>query len=199
MWIRDNQGPAIRIEAGRIAALAEPPAGAKVLSFERITAGLFESHVHPLGLGVAMATLDLSGLTSPQEVANKVAININEEGWTVGAGYLFEDYPSSDLLDRVALERPVYLLSRDRHAAWVNQAALRRAGIDHLTPDPPGGFILRDLKGEPTGYLLENALGLVERVVPPPSKNHLKAGYQALAQLGYTACASMSAEPGNQP
>jgi predicted amidohydrolase YtcJ len=88
------------------------------------------------------------------------------------------------------------LLSRDLHAAWGNQAALRRAGIDRHTPDPPGGFILRDLKGEPSGYLLENAIGLVEKVVPPPTKEHLKAGYQALARLGYTACAGMAADPG---
>ena len=195
MWIKAAQGPALQVSGSTISALGQVPAGEKFLSFERMTAGLFESHVHPLSLGVALSTLDLNGLNSPEAVADKVALNLSSD-WTMGMGYLFEGYPSSELLDRVAPEQPVYLLSRDLHAAWVNQAALRRAGIDRSAPDPPGGFILRDLKGEPTGYLLENAIGLVEQVVPPPTKNHLKAGYQALAKLGFTACASMAADPG---
>jgi predicted amidohydrolase YtcJ len=79
--------------------------------------------------------------------------------------------------DRYALDRvhaiPVYLDSLDVHAAWVNSAALAVARITRETPDPEGGRIVRDGAGEPTGVLLERAVELVSRVIPPPSPDIL--------------------------
>ena len=57
------------------------------------------------------------------------------------------------------------------HAAWASSAALRLAGIDRATPDPEGGIIQRDADGEPTGILLENAVRLVEAVLPVPDEH----------------------------
>ena len=51
-----------------------------------------------------------------------------------------------------------------------NSLALRLAGIDRETPDPPGGLIERDARGEPTGILMDNALDLVRRVIPEPAR-----------------------------
>ena len=75
--------------------------------------------------------------------------------------------PGLLLLDQVTGERPAYLTNRDGHSAWVNSAALRLAGIDAATPDPPHGRIERMEGGEPQGTLHEGAMELVERWAPP--------------------------------
>ncbi|MFT3776594.1 MAG: amidohydrolase [Minicystis sp.] len=59
----------------------------------------------------------------------------------------------------------------DGHALWLNAAALKAAGIGKTTPDPPGGKIVRDAAGEPTGVLVDRAMNLAERSMPgaPPN------------------------------
>jgi len=164
-----------------------------------ITPGLHEAHVHPLQWGLALETLDLRGLEDPREVARRVreAVRAREPGtWLRGGGYVFDAYPGRALLDQAAPRHPVFLESRDLHAAWVNAAALERAGIDGTTPDPPGGKILRDAAGEPTGYLLERAVELVRASLEPPRKDDLLRGLQDLAARGFTAAHAMGEEDG---
>jgi predicted amidohydrolase YtcJ len=61
------------------------------------------------------------------------------------------------------------------HAAWVNAKALELAGITKDTPDPPGGKVLkRKDTGAPTGILLEEALDLVSRLLPPETRESRK-------------------------
>ena len=67
-------------------------------------------------------------------------------------------------------DRPVLLRRVDGHAGWANSEALRRTGITRNTPDPPGGKILRDPSGEPTGILIDRAEELVDAAIPPPSE-----------------------------
>jgi len=50
-----------------------------------------------------------------------------------------------------------------------NTAALKAAGVDRNTKDIPGGEIVRDESGDPTGALKDNAMDLIQRVVPAPS------------------------------
>jgi predicted amidohydrolase YtcJ len=73
------------------------------------------------------------------------------------------------VLDAVAPNTPVYLRRVDGHAAWLNSEGLLRAKITRSTPDPPGGRIVRDASGEPTGIVVDLAADLVERAVPRPS------------------------------
>ena len=84
-------------------------------------------------------------------------------------------------LDRVVPDRPVYLESRDGHTAWVNSAALAAAGIDVDSLDPDGGRIERDADGRPIGALQEEAMTLVERLLPETTADELVAGLR-LAQ-----------------
>src|SRR5262249_26311790 len=65
---------------------------------------------------------------------------------------------------------PVFLRRVDGHAAWANSDALRRANVTRDTPDPPGGKILRDARGEPTGILIDRAEDLVENAIGLPSE-----------------------------
>jgi predicted amidohydrolase YtcJ len=76
-------------------------------------------------------------------------------------------------LDAQVSDRPVYLEARSGHATWVNSIALRLAGIDATTADPPGGHIDRMPSGEPSGILFETAMEIVHDLVPIPAPQQL--------------------------
>lgn len=78
------------------------------------------------------------------------------------------EFPSAADLDRIAPNNPVYLTAKSLHAAWVNGAALRLAGITADTPDPQNGKLSRDPAGRPTGILFESAMTLVADKIPEP-------------------------------
>lgn len=184
------------LEGGEIRAIglsqdlcARYPAS-KQIRVERITPGLHDAHAHPLYWGEQLGLLDLAGLSDPREVAGKVAEtakNMPVGTWLRGSGFLFETYPSKELLDQAAPHQPVFLQSRDLHSAWVNTRGLEAARITASSTDPEGGKILRDSSGEPTGYLLERATSLVGEVLPQPGIQVLEKGLKDFARRGYTA------------
>lgn len=187
---------AVYLEGDRIADLGQAAdlsaryPKAKKLSFEQITPGLHDAHTHPLHWGEALGILDLAGVTDPREAAERVARYAKNQpagAWVRGAGYLLRDYPSSALLDEAAPHNPVFLRSRDFHSCWVNQQALNLAHINTQTPNPEGGVVVRDASGSPTGYLLEQAQGLVLEVMPKAGLTELERGLRDLARRGYTA------------
>ena len=136
-----------------------------------ITPGFVDGHTHFAMWALARRRVQLTGAKSRSEALARVAAGAPSRGWIVGHGWDANTW--SERPDRYALDRvhanPVYLDSLDVHAAWVNSAALAVARITRDTPDPPGGRIVRDAAGEPTGLLLERAVELVARVIPPPS------------------------------
>jgi len=73
-------------------------------------------------------------------------------------------FPTAAELDAVTGSIPACIYSRDWHSAWVNTPGLQRAGITRRTVDPPGGQLLRDHRGQPTGILMDTAMGLLEPV-----------------------------------
>ena len=99
-------------------------------------------------------------------------------------------FPTRQDLDAATPNRPVVLKRGQAQALVANSLALRRAGIDKTTPDPPGGALLRDAAGEPTGMLIDNAMELVERLVPPPTAaetaHSLEVGARCSVELGWT-------------
>nr|HBP19179.1 amidohydrolase [Planctomycetota bacterium] len=141
------------------------------------TPGLHDAHTHLLGGALASEAIDLRPATSSEHLAQLVAEWLEErgrEGWVYGRGFEVDRFPGRAWperrhLDAVAPDVPVLLRRRDGHAAIANGEALRRAGITRDTPDPPGGRILRDAAGEPSGILLEDpALDLVTPLIPAP-------------------------------
>jgi predicted amidohydrolase YtcJ len=182
------------VEVGEAADLRARWRGEERVVVERVTPGVHDAHVHPTLWGRALSALDLAGLTDPREVADVVGERVQglvPGEWLHGGGFLFDHYPSDDLLTAVAPANPVLLLSRDLHSAWANAAALRVAGIDRNTPDPKGGSVLRDAAGNPSGYVLERAVQLVESALPPPTAVDLAAGLADLAGRGYIAAHAM--------
>jgi len=137
--------------------------------------GFGDGHVHPLWGGVELAGPAVREATSVDEVVEAVrrhAAEHPDEEWLQGGPYdpTFAPHGLFDAawLDRAAPDRPVVLQSTDHHCAWVNTEALRRAGIDATTPDPPAGTVARRPDGTPLGTLVEwTAMDLVIRHAPP--------------------------------
>lgn len=160
--------------------------------------GLIESHAHIVGLGQTRSILDLVGTPDKSAIIKKVqdaAKNAGKGKWILGRGWDQNDWPVKEFptasdLDSVSANNPVLLSRVDGHACWINGAAIKLAGITASTKDPDGGKIHRDAKGNPTGILVDNAMSLVEKVVPAPSHQELiqytRGALNEAAQKGIT-------------
>jgi predicted amidohydrolase YtcJ len=152
--------------------------------------GLVDGHAHLTVLARARLALDVSGLGSEEQVAERVAAaaaRARPGEWITGRGWdqtrwPGQRFPSRHALDRAAPQNPVALTRVDGHALWVNSAALRAAGISRETSDLAGGIIVRDERGEPTGLLIDTAQGLVHRVQPRPSAEQFERALRDAVQ-----------------
>jgi predicted amidohydrolase YtcJ len=161
-----------------------------------ITPGLVDAHVHLTEWAFARREVDLGGVADPHAAADAVARHpaAAGSGWLRGRGWNANLWhgqaPDRAILDAVAGDRPVALQSHDMHALWVNSAALRTAGIDEHTADPPDGQVVRDAAGRPTGLLLEWAGQMVMRHVPVPTTaeaaDAVADAQRELHSLGFT-------------
>jgi predicted amidohydrolase YtcJ len=196
------RGQTIVVRDGRIesaGAAGVSTRGARVIDGRGLTVlpGLIDSHAHVVGLGQALAVVSLVGTGSLDEVVERVRERAAEEEdeWVLGRGWDQNDwdvqeFPTSAALDAALPGRPVWLVRIDGHAGYASSEAMRRAGIDRNTPDPSGGEIIRDAAGNPTGVLIDNAMRLVSRMIPPPSrearKERLLHAAETIASLGIT-------------
>ncbi len=160
--------------------------------------GFQDAHVHPVAGGIERLRCDLSPVrTLPgyERLLRAYVESHPEREWVTGGGWSMEVFPGGtptrQALDAIVPDRPVFLFNRDHHGAWVNSAALARAGITAATPDPPDGRIERDAAGEPSGTLHEGAMTLVDRLTPRVTDRDIHLGLlegQAyLHSLGVTA------------
>lgn len=152
--------------------------GARELNVRGMTVmpGLVDSHVHPLFAGLAAASCQLPPGATASVIATSVkacAARMRPGEWIKGGNWVAAAFlpgqQTRAFLDSIAPHNPVLLNDEALHSIWVNSQALQRAGIDRNTPDPVGGIIERDNKGEPTGLLRENATSLVESILPADS------------------------------
>lgn len=161
--------------------------------------GLIDGHGHVLGLGQYLAVAELRGSETEQDAVTRVAqfAAANQDApWIIGRGWNqvlwpTKQFPTTALLDEAVNNKPVYLTRVDAHAGWANSKALALAGITKDTIDPPGGEIIRDSKGNPTGVLIDNAMALVEQHIPEPDENDtlraLNVAFSHLLALGITS------------
>jgi hypothetical protein len=153
--------------------------------------GLIDAHAHFLFLGDTRRRLDLSGTRSFDEAVALVrerAARSPPGAWLIGGRWdqsLWgeKELPSHGKLSAAVPDRPVLLFRVDGHAALVNRKAMDLAGIGARTADPPGGEVLRDGRGEPTGILVDGAIGLATRIAPPRS-----GSIEELAREAQGAC-----------
>lgn len=159
--------------------------------------GLIDAHAHMRGLGGLLESRDLRFTPTIEEIARYVgelAASKPKGEWVTARNWDQTNWggalPRAADLDKAAPDHPVYLTRVDGHAAWTNTAALRLAGVTAQTADPPGGKIIRDALGNPTGVLVDRAMGLVRSKIPPPTygqiKNQLESAARECARLGLT-------------
>jgi len=167
--------------------------------------GFNDAHTHFLTGGFQLASVDLRDAASPQEFASRIrtfAAKLPQGRWVTGGDWDHEAWPDAklpakELIDSFTPDTPVFVNRLDGHMALANSTALRLAGVTRQTIDPPGGVIVRDKSGEPTGILKDAAMSFVFKVVPPASFDERLAAARAAtnhaAKLGVTSIQDMSA------
>lgn len=195
----DAQGKVV--VAGSEAQTAAALPGAKHVDAQGKTLlpGLIDAHGHVFGLGEIASGVDLFTPTSLPAALRAVADFARahpKNAWIIGNGWNQEAwklgrFPAAADLDAVVSDRPVLLRRVDVHATWLNSTALAMAGITKDTPDPAGGKIERDAKGNPTGVLVDSAMALADKVVPLPTPAQARAmldnALALLAKSGLTS------------
>ncbi|MBK8060938.1 MAG: amidohydrolase [Gemmatimonadetes bacterium] len=160
------------------------------LDGKTVIPGMIDAHVHLMGLGQALQTVDLRGTTSYDEIIARVAERAKGTPagrWIMGVAWDQNDwadtrFPTHDKLSAAVPGHPVFLFRVDGHAALLNAAAMKAAAITASSKDPFGGHIERAANGAPTGVLVDAAMSLVEKVIPPPSTDELRAAATAATQ-----------------
>ena len=170
--------------------------------------GFEDAHAHVWKIGHLLTTsLDLRRSGSIEAIGDLVRERntiLPQDAWLQGRGFneisLAERRrPTRHDLDRFAADRPVVLTRACGHIFVANSAALRLAGIDSTTVAPDGGVIERDADGRPNGLLHETAIGLIHRVLPPPTRDDYKemihAALRHQLSLGITSSSDCGVLP----
>lgn len=199
---------ALSIVRGKIAEigttdriLAGISAGTQVIDLHgrTVVPGFIDAHGHLLNFGLGLQQMNFVGTTRYQEIVDAVALkaeSLREGEWITGRGWDQNDWPRKTFpnhgpLSRRSAYNPVALTRIDGHALLVNEKAMEIAGIDRDTADPPGGRILQDENGEPTGMLVDRAMGLVTRHIPPHTgrqrRNAIKLAIRECQKYGLTS------------
>ncbi len=169
------------------------------LKQKTVLAGFNDSHLHFYQLGADKTALDLSDVKDKRELKQKISAKINrEQDSSIIKGVRLNDsrlaakeMPDIDFLDSLSSNQPIIIQRICYHAAAVNSAALKLAGITKNTADPEGGKIGRFADGSPNGRLFDSAVDLVLTSLPEPSTStvgqRLKKAGKELLKFGITS------------
>lgn len=196
-WTGDSKQPkaeALAVSDGQIVAIGSSEEirkiahkDARVIDLRNapVVPGFIDNHVHFVSGGLALYRVDLRDATTPTEFSRRIAqaaAKMPKGRWILDGNWDHETWggqlPTRDWIDKDTLATPVFVSRLDGHMALANSLVLKLAGIDERTPDPPGGTIVRDAAGRPTGVLKDAAMTLVTKVMPPPSDEELEQGLQ---------------------
>jgi len=210
------QAEAVACLGGRIVAVGSSSemrgwirGGARVIDLKgrRVVPGFNDAHVHFYTGGAHLASVKLRDARSPDQFRERIrlfAAKLPKGRWITGGDWDHENWTPAQLparawIDAVTPHNPVFVNRLDGHMALANSLALKLAGIRRQSADPPGGAILRDAQGDPTGLLKDAAMEAVYRVIPPPSAEEiagaLRAAMRYAAENGVTSVQDMSASP----
>lgn len=162
-----------------------------------ILPGFTDSHIHTLQYGQSLSRINCETSTKHECLirVKEIAQKTEPGKWIIGHGWnqnhWAQGYGNYADLDEISRVHPIYLTSKSLHASWANSLALKLAGVTVNTSNPFGGIIQRNERGQPTGILLDNAIPLIEKYIPPPSpaeiQNFLLTAQRSLLSLGITA------------
>ena len=177
------------------------------LAGKLVLPGFNDAHVHFYSGGENLASVQLRHAKSESEFRDRIAefaAELPAGRWITGGDWDHENWtparlPARQWIDAVSGGHPVFVNRLDGHMALANSQALKLAGITRETPDPPGGTIVRDTAGEPTGVLKDAAMDRVYRVIPEPSPEQIadavRAAMRYAKENGVTSVQGMSASP----
>ena len=182
----DYRLQAIAVSGGKIVSigsnaeiqkLKSPKTQVIDLGGQFVMPGFNDAHVHLGSGGFEKLNVNLVGSKSLDEMKQRIAARVKTAApgeWIQGRGWdhtlwTEQKTPTRADIDSVTGDHPAIFNRVDGHIAIANSTALKAAGITAQSPDPHGGKIDRDDKGEPTGILRETAMGSVFEKIPPPS------------------------------
>lgn len=217
VWTGDTAAPwagAVAVSGDTIVAVGDSAGvsahvgpGTRILDNARgmITPGFMDGHAHFSSGGFQLASVDLRDAANPQEFIARLkayAATRPEGEWIVGGDWDHERWtgaplPTRDWIDSVTTRNPVFVSRLDGHMGLANGLALRAARITRSTADIPGGTIVRDSAGNPTGILKDEAQNPVYAVMPAPSAAQMDSAIARAtdwaASKGVVGVASVSA------
>jgi predicted amidohydrolase YtcJ len=199
IWTENPKQPeveALAVWGNRIVAVGDSATivklaglGTKVIELHgrRVVPGFNDAHVHFYMGGDGLTSVQLHDASSPQEFRKIIAAfartmpkgewmlngNWDHERWTPDA------LPTHELIDDVTRDNPVFVNRSDGHMCVANALAMKLAGVDKNTPDVPGGVIVRNKDGSPTGVFKDAAKSLIEKAQPSPSMDHILSAVRA--------------------
>ncbi|MCK4852614.1 MAG: amidohydrolase [Bacteroidales bacterium] len=158
--------------------------------------GLIDAHCHFVGYGMSLQNADLTGTVSFEEIIEVLKEHQakHPSEWILGRGWDQNDwenkqFPTKDKLDLAFPGKPVLLTRIDGHGAIASSEALRRANVTEETSIDGGALIKKD--GKLTGVLIDNAIGLVRKVLPKAGRqdyvNALIQGQKNCFAVGITS------------
>lgn len=167
-----------------------------------IVPGFIDSHVHFIDGGFRLASVQLRDARTKDEFIGRLeayAATVPAGTWITGGDWDHSvwggELPDRTWIDAATPNHPVWVNRLDGHMALANSVALAAAGVTSATSDVSGGEIVRNARREPTGLLKDNAMGLVDKVVPAPSAElrdrALTAAMAYVAARGVTSVHSM--------
>lgn len=209
------EAEAIAVGGDRILALGTAAAmqkyvgpGTKLIDVngQLVIPGFIESHGHFTGVGESQLNLKLSTARTWDEIVAKVAEAVrtakpgqwirgrgwHQEKWTVQPTPNVEGFPTRASLDAVSPDNPVVLTHASGHASFANAKAMEVSGVTRATPNPPGGEILKDASGNPTGLLRETAAGLIRLGAGEPKPTAAEAASRARRVMELAAQEALS-------
>lgn len=195
IWTENPAQPeaeAIAIDSNRILRvgtsveilrLAGPATRVIELHGRRVVPGFNDAHVHFVDGGQGLAGVQLRTSRSQAEFRQRMAsfaASQPQGTWIVDGEWDHERWtpaalPAHQLIDDVTTHNPVWVERLDGHMGLTNAVAMKLAGIDRNTPDIPGGVIVRDDDGNPTGILKDEAMTLITRILPSLSEAQIEA------------------------
>jgi predicted amidohydrolase YtcJ len=191
---------AVAIRGGRFVAIGTSAEIAQAIGPETtvikldgrtVIPGLIDTHLHMIFAGLNGPAVQLLNAHSIDDVRKAIGDRVAGSApgqWVIASSGWHESLlaegrmPTRQELDPVSPNNPVFI-PRGGHVVTVNSRALELAGVTKATPDPDGGTIVRDANGEPTGMLLEKAVDLVRKVLPPPPPNMAELLKQSMTNL----------------
>ena len=211
IWTGNAQQPeaeAIAIARDRISAVGTSADIAKLaaantriidLHGSRVVPGFNDAHTHFFEGGKSLTSVQLRNANSPQELRDRIAAyakSIPKGEWIVNGEWDHENWtpaalPTHQLIDAVTPDNPVFVSRLDGHMALANAFAMQLAGVSRDTPDVPGGVIVRDSQGNPTGIFKDKARELIDHKIPLATpamlERELQAAEKYAAENGVTS------------